>query len=271
MASIGGLALAFVANDGGSNWSSVSLLTSTESPALNGIDEYTGSGDTVSSIYETAGNLVSDASSYEDDDLRALFSNLFGQTLNHYYVLFTGSGTDSDIRGTWYDGADILADGGISAWFDGLGVGGTMFNKAFQVQFWVVAKGSVESDTHETNTGKEPEFIGYCDSPLVHLRWDLVDDVDITFDGGTTWYEVASGITTQTELRQWLEAVYPDDDYLFAYHVNTGEICVDWQGHDSGAGGFTFSVALQDTIEIEDSADAWVVRKQDWRNEFSRG
>jgi len=126
---------------------------------------------------------------------------------------------------------------------------------------------AVVKDSASAESGtKDPDnhFPSVCNnSTLVHLRWDEGTDellVINDYGEGTVETAIATGITSQALLQSTLEAIYPDDDYTFAYHVNSGQICVEWEQYDSGNGGFTFSVDLQENIIIDDDVTAHVIR-----------
>jgi hypothetical protein len=219
------------------------------------------SADTITTIMGTDSTIQA-VNFSTNDEAAGFLDDIFGTVWNHYYVSFTQGGANVAFRGAWIDGNDIKAYNSLEAYLinEYSLTQSTIFTRSSQMFLYLVAKGSIDS-TH-ADAPPAPEFVGYCDSPTVHLRWDQTDSVDATYDGGTTWHQVSdSTITTQALLKAWLEAIYPDDDYTFAYHVNSGEICVEWQGKNAGSGTFTFSVDLQEQIEIGDEVTAWIVRK----------
>jgi hypothetical protein len=232
------------------------------------------SGDTIDSIWGASGSLVpifNFASGYDIDDgdkVEDWLTNLWGANWGAYWIMFSGTGVHADIRGDDIDGQDIVNAGGLGAY-----ISNTYSLTEFQafiatqnLDIHLLVKGSHDS-TH-ADSPPEPEFPSICNNSLVEFRWDGVSDFDIYHPEIDTWTTIDSTVTTQAQLQSLLEAIYPDDNYLFAYHVTSGNICVDWQEQDVGNGSFTFSVDLQENIIIEDDAEAWVIRKMKFRNEF---
>lgn len=269
MVSKNGLMLGYRMRDGGSQWDDMILLTG-ESPSFDA--EGIGAGNTVTSIFN-ANHEVTDISGLTDGELMNGFMQaIWGAVWGHYYVAFHGSGAHANFRGTVIDGQDIVNAGGLAGWVADQGV--TVFqawSKAFNLDIWMMAKGSHDSSYSGLPAGSpEGDFPSYCNvGATVILRWDGVDSVDVYLPEAEAWFSASdNSITSQSALQTWLENIYPDDDYNFAYHVTSGEICVEHVQRDVGNGNFTFSVDLQDQIIIEESAEAWVVRKKSFRNEW---
>jgi hypothetical protein len=176
----------------------------------------------------------------------------------NYYFAFDGN-AGGRIFG---DGSDM--QNGIAAWL--IANHGAAWSDVFQstqdIRIYALVKGSEDGGQTENPNGYFPSVCN--NSSYVRLRWDGVSDVDVLIDqdndGVGGWFKINSvAVTTQAELKTFLETLYPDDNYLFAYHVTSGDICIDWQEADVASGEFTFSVDLQENIELEDDVEAYVV------------
>jgi hypothetical protein len=189
------------------------------------------------------------------DEIDAIFR---GVEDKYYFALDGNSGGRY-----FFDGAD--ATNGLRAkLLADLGPAVTDVIQSTQsVNIYALAVGSEDGGQSSSPDGNFPSICQNSD--LLRLRWDGSTDVDIFLDqdrdGVGDWYKINStAVTSQAELQTFLETLYPDDNYLFAYHVNTGDICINWQEADVGNGGFTFSVDLQENIIIEDDVTAHVIR-----------
>lgn len=217
-----------------------------------------GTGDTFTSIFTANNIIIAGSKTYQEvlDTIQSFFAGVW----QHYWI--NGNFTKNGVIDI--DGADIGSNGTLENYLTDLySETVAQLKTTSNMTFAFLAKGSHDSSFSGVGEGDPdqhfPSILCNPDS-LVTLRWDLVDDIDITFDGGTTWYEVESGITSQAEVATWLEAVYPDDNYLFAYNTTSGIICVDWQDRDVGNGGFEYSVDLEENLNLDDDVKASVAR-----------
>lgn len=116
-----------------------------------------------------------------------------------------------------------------------------------------------------SNNNDGEGFPSFCGQDF-YLRWlGAGNELQVTYDGGVSFSSVRNGtIADQTALRAVLEAIYPDSDYDYAVNVTTGEICAVFKGYNAGSGTFSYSLALEDEINISDDLSAIVLRVRDW-------
>jgi len=203
---------------------------------------------------------------------------LFKGVEDHYHIRVENlkssnfsSGPDWIASGNslaWSDGrsfSQVVADNSSFTWDEFLGE--NTFNTTGNIVLHVVVKNSIESSTATAGVNPTGDFPSVCNNSLVVFRWDGANDVDVLVDpeeDGGVWVKInGTAVTTQAELKTFLETIYPNDDYKFAYHVNTGHICVEWEQRDVGSGTFTFDVDLQENILVDDDVEAWIARKQE--------
>jgi hypothetical protein len=217
-----------------------------------------GEGHGFASIY--TGNDVIIAATRTYEEVLDTIDGIMAGSWKHYW--FRGTVTDHGVE--HIDGQDIHDAGGIKNYMT------TTHSETVSqlattgdINFAVAVKGTLQSDIEEPTD----HIQSLCNNSLITLKWDLVDDVDIYLPLADAWYEVATGITSQAELITWLEAVYPDDNYLIGYHVTTGDICIEWQdqvmgGLGTGGGSVTYSADLSENIILEDEVEAYVIAAQ---------
>lgn len=254
-------------SDAGNNFVKIESLGNSETIGdLSTVTSEFSTGDTVTNTLKDVVNPMFtlddiDRNEATDSAISKLINAYFGGYWKDYYVLFSGAGTNVGFRSTWLDGAEFHNWGSMKNYLESLISSGQIFIDTSHVDVYTVLKGSHDS-TVVSPAGRYPSLCN--NTALVRYRWDGVSDLDIFVgqeDETGIWVTIDSTITSQADLKAWLEAVYEDDDYNFAYHVTTGDICIEWVQNNPGAGTFTFSVQLQDNIIVEDQADAWVVRE----------
>jgi hypothetical protein len=173
---------------------------------------------------------------------------------NYFFALDGNSGG----RHFW-DGDE--APNGIGAYLaNEFGAPSDIIQSTQSVNIYALVKGSQDGGQSEDPTGYFPSICN--NSSYVRLRWvnpDVEVLIDQDNDGVGGWFKINStDVTTQGELQTFLETLYPDDNYSFAYHVTTGDICVQWEEADVGNGSFEFSVDLQENIQLSDDVVAWI-------------
>lgn len=95
----------------------------------------------------------------------------------------------------------------------------------------------------------------------IHYRYDDAnDDLYVVF-GDQDEYLIADGtITSQADLQTFMEAIYLENIWDYAYNTTTGEICVRYAGV-SGTGEWNFSTELSEEINLGDSASAFIISR----------
>lgn len=215
-----------------------------------------GEAEQITSLFTLATDLG--ITNYTRNQVGALFDAIFNGVTQYYWFDWTDGTNSYYWDGAVYGGLLGYLTGALGASdYDDTANGGFANGNGF---LFATLKGSF-SEYGVVSVTPEHEEYSYCNNNSLYLRWNLVDKIQITYDGGTNWYDVGNA-TTQNEVRDWLNAVYPQDNYLFAYNANTGEICVEWQAESSteDAGTMTFDVTLQESILVGDEVTANVPR-----------
>lgn len=115
----------------------------------------------------------------------------------------------------------------------------------------------------------------FCDGGIWYY-WDTVADelrVRIAEDGVQTYnikdFLIASSVATQADVKAAFEAIYPDGQWEYAWNTTTNEICVRFVSLDENGGTFTYSVSLEEEINISDDVSAFIVRPEQYNREWS--